>query len=69
MYKQLTNIDKTVSNSYICRISDGAWIPFHADNTDYQKFKYDAEHGAVVQDATGRSMTAQEITTLLGTLP
>lgn len=51
------------------RLSDNAFIPFTSDNTDYQKFKYDAEHGAVVQDATGRSMTAQEITTLLGTLP
>jgi hypothetical protein len=44
-------------------------IPFDPANTDYKTFKYDLEHGVVLQDETGRSMTTQEITTLLGTLP
>ena len=69
MYKQVADHKNNIMTNQIQRISDTMFIPFDPSNTDYQKFKYDAEHGAVVQDATGRSMTAQEITTLLGTLP
>jgi hypothetical protein len=38
MYKQLKNIDGSISSGVIVRISDGAWIPFDPNNTDYQKY-------------------------------
>jgi hypothetical protein len=38
MYKQLKNIDETISTTVIQRISDGACIPFDPANTDYQEY-------------------------------
>jgi hypothetical protein len=47
---------------------DGAFIPFDPDNTDYQTFKKDLANGASLKDAEGNDMTAEQITTFLGTL-
>ena len=44
-------------------------IPFDPDNTDYQQFKKDLSEGASLKDAEGNDMTAEQITTFLGTLP
>ena len=38
MYKQLKNIDGTISNSSIIRTLDNAQIPFDPANTDYQDY-------------------------------
>ena len=43
-------------------------IPFALDNTDYQQFKKDLAEGASLKDAEGNDMTAEQITTFLGTL-
>ena len=44
-------------------------IPFDPANTDYQTFKKDLSEGASLKDAEGNDMTAEQITTFLGTLP
>ena len=38
MYKQVKNIDETISNSIIQRLSDFAFIPMDESNKDYQAF-------------------------------
>ena len=43
-------------------------IPFDPDNRDYQTFKKDLSEGASLKDAEGNDMTAEQITTFLGTL-
>ena len=53
----------------VCRLSDGACIPFDPDNTDYQTFKQDLANGVSLSDAEGTAMTADQITTFLETLP
>ena len=46
MYKLSKDITGTVNA--VQRLSDGAFIPFDPDNTDYQAFlKYQAEGGKV----------------------
>jgi hypothetical protein len=48
----------------------GRMISFAFDpaNTDYQTFKKDLANGASLKDAEGNDMTAEQITTFLGTL-
>ena len=53
----------------VCRLSDGACIPFDPANTDYQTFKQDLANGVDLSDAEGTAMTADQITTFLETLP
>jgi hypothetical protein len=38
MYKQIKNIDGSVSTWIIQRMSDNAFIPFDPANTDYQQY-------------------------------
>jgi hypothetical protein len=38
MYKQVKNINGKLSQEYIQRVSDGAWIPTSPANTDYQAY-------------------------------
>jgi hypothetical protein len=38
MYKHTLNIDGTVNQNQICRVSDDAVIPFDPANTDYQLY-------------------------------
>ena len=38
MYKQIKNIDGTINEKLILRISDNANIPFDNANTDYQEY-------------------------------
>jgi hypothetical protein len=37
-YKLTKNIDGTISETQVIRISDGAFIPFDEANTDYQEY-------------------------------
>jgi hypothetical protein len=37
-YKLVKNVDGTVSTTQVQRISDGAFIPFDPENTDYQEY-------------------------------
>jgi hypothetical protein len=47
MYK-LAPLTLSGIQNCVIRLSDGAWIPFDPDNTDYQAFlKYQAEGGKV----------------------
>jgi len=39
MYKHTIDpVTKTTNQTQILRLSDGAWIPFDPDNTDYQVY-------------------------------
>jgi len=38
MYKQVKNITGEISQEFIQRVLDGAWIPFDPANTDYQTY-------------------------------
>jgi len=38
MYKQVKNIIGEISQDFIQRVSDGAWIPTDLSNTDYQAY-------------------------------
>ena len=61
MYKLIQNLNIVVKNENI-------FIPFDPANTDYQQFKKDLQSGASLIDSTGTTMTADQITTFLGTL-
>lgn len=39
MYKQLKNPHGNILENIIQRISDGAYIPFNEDNSDYQQYQ------------------------------
>ena len=66
-YKLKSQIDlhSNVVNVAVTRLSDGAYIPFDPDNTDYQNFKKDLSEGASLKDSEGNDMTAEQITTFL----
>jgi hypothetical protein len=53
MYKKIKNIDNTISENIIIRISDGAWIPFVPDNTDYQEYLKWVSEGNTPEPAEG----------------
>jgi hypothetical protein len=44
-------------------------IPICADNTDYANFKKEVLAGAELQDADGNTMTTEEATEFIATLP
>ena len=67
MYKLIKNL-RNETNS-VQRTTDGAFIPFDPDNTDYQAFKQDLANGVALSDAEGTAMTADQIKTFLETLP
>lgn len=65
-------------NQTVQRLADNAFIPFAPDNTDYANFKRHIqgldENGnsitpAELQDAEGNTMSPEEVTELLATLP
>ena len=67
-YKQIS-IKGVVSQDAIMRLSDGAYIPFAPDNTDYAEFKKAVTAGAELQDADGNVMTAEAAQEFIRTLP
>ena len=66
MYKLIKPFIGTESN-IVQRLSDGAFIPFDPDNTDYQNFKKEVLAGAELQDADGNVMT--DASAYIATLP
>jgi hypothetical protein len=44
MYKLFTD---TLNNHFVTRLSDGAYIPFDPDNTDYQAYLKFIEDGGI----------------------
>ncbi len=52
------------------RLSDNAFIPFAPDNTDYANFKTAIlDQKAVLQDADGNTMTAEQAKDFIKELP
>jgi hypothetical protein len=68
MYKLLVKPSWQPTDKFVEKLVDNKIIPFAQDNTDYQQFKKDLAEGASLKDAEGNDMTAEQITTFLGTL-
>lgn len=65
---QLTKDPRTNQVNGVCK--DGKYgIPFDPANTDFQQFKLDLTDGVELQDAEGNTMSPEEVTELLATLP
>jgi len=61
MYKLIKNADITHSTNMVQRQSDGAYIPFDPDNTDYQEYLRWLEAGNTpVEASTEVSVPAEE---------
>jgi hypothetical protein len=67
MYKLLK--DFLGNEASVRRLSDNAYIPFDPANTDYANFKKDLADGDELQDADGNTMTTEEVTEFIATLP
>jgi len=59
---QICAVNKTTDNGMMS-------IPICADNTDYANFKKEVLAGAELQDADGNTMTTEEATEFIATLP
>jgi hypothetical protein len=68
MYKLHKSLTTGEINS-VQRLSDNAFIPFDPANTDYQRFKKEVLEGVELQDAEGNTMTTEEVTEFIATLP
>jgi hypothetical protein len=55
MYKLYKNLNNQIL--HVQRLSNGVYIPFDPDNTDYANFKKEVLAGAELQDADGNVMT------------
>jgi hypothetical protein len=71
MYKQLIDpITNEVKVGSILRTADMAYIPFDPANTDYANFKKEIlADEAQLQDADGKTMTANKAKEFVATLP
>jgi len=49
--------------------SDGWFIPYAIDNTDYQQFKIQVADGTPLEDPDGNVMTQEEVDAFLKTIP
>jgi len=62
-------IKKYNNTEYIKRQSDGASISIESTNPDYANFKKEVLAGAELKDADGNTMTTEEATEFIATLP
>jgi hypothetical protein len=67
MYKLIKSIDGL--NVAVFRQNDNTSFVFVPANTDYANFKKEVLAGAELQDADGNTMTTEEATEFVGTLP
>ncbi len=68
MYKLIIGFDGNVAPCVI-RLEDNIAVPFAQENTSYQTFKKEVLAGAELKDADGNTMTTEEATEFIGTLP
>ena len=69
MYKLIKN-SLTNQITSVVRLSDNAFIPFDPANTDYANFKKEIlADEAQLQDADGKTMTANKAKEFVATLP
>lgn len=61
--------DPSGKTEAVKRNSDNAFIPFAADNIDYQHFKSDVLAGAELETADGNVMSQEEADAYIATLP
>lgn len=52
MYKQIKNLDGSISTTVIQRLSDKAFIPMDASNSDYQQYLLWLQAGNTPQPAS-----------------
>jgi len=57
-YKQTNDLNGSVSNHTVQRLSDGAFIPFDPDNTDYQAYLKWLEAGNTPEAADAATLPA-----------
>jgi hypothetical protein len=71
MYKQIIDpITNSVATNRIFRIQDNTYIPFDPANTDFANFKKEInDNEAQLQDADGKTMTANKAKEFVATLP
>jgi hypothetical protein len=70
MYKLIRHPDKNVVNMVLKTVDNiQSFIPFDPANTDYANFKKDLVNGSDLQDADGNTMTTEEVTEFIATLP
>jgi hypothetical protein len=53
----------------VTKLPDYAIIPFDPANSDFAQFKKDLVNGSDLQDADGNTMTTEEVTEFIATLP
>jgi hypothetical protein len=63
IYQLQTTLGDKISSVSI--VGQNISIPFAPANTDYQRFKVDLASGAVLNNADGSAMTAEQITEFL----
>jgi len=51
------------------RLTDNAFIPFDAANSDFQTFKREISEGVELQDPDGNVMTQEQVDEFLRTIP
>ena len=69
MYKQCKNSETSELFDIVKRLADSAFIPFDPANTDYAQFKKAVLDGAELQDAEGKTMSAEQATQFVKELP
>jgi len=69
MYKQQPTHPIFGKSKAVNRLTDNSSVPFDSGNIDYQNFKKEVLAGAELQDADGNTMTTEEATEFIATLP
>lgn len=69
-YKQVKNIDGSLCNYQVQRLTDYAYIPYDVSNGDYLNFKSQIiSSEAILEDTDGVDIPQDEAIAYVGTLP